>query len=58
MNGRNARIRKTYRSIDVIHMLRGIYKWNLLRVKPWREIDQNFEESLREGKLVKKLEVF
>lgn len=44
MNARNVRIRKTYRSIDVIHML--------------REIDQNFEESLLKGKLVKNLEVF
>jgi len=59
MNERNARIRKTYRSIDVINILRSIYKGKLLLVKQCQDIGQNFsEESLREGKLVKNLEIF
>ena len=59
MNERNARIRKTYRSIDVINILRSIYKVKLLLVTRCQDIGQNFsEESPREGKLVKNLEIF
>ena len=59
MNERNARIRKTYRSIDVINILRSIYKVKLLLVTRCQDIGQNFsEESPREGKPVKNLEIF
>ena len=49
----------TYRSTDVIHILRNICNGKRLLVKPCRDISQNFSEgSLREGKLVKNLEIF
>ena len=49
LNGRNARMRKTYCSIEEYLPVKKI----CLILKPCREIAQSFEESLRWGKLVK-----
>ena len=49
LNGRNARMRKTYCSIEEYLPLKKI----CLILKPCREIAQSFEESLQWGKLVK-----
>ena len=58
LNGRNARMRKPFCLMDLIHFEDYLQdKTSVYILKACREIGQSFEESLRRGKYVKNLQI-